>query len=163
MPDLSINTDVDGHYITFIELGFLLRSIYREGALSLYNWLLRPSDIKCDNNAIYNDLIECVQSNPPLYLAKSVIINHFDDIINSKDKKEILEFVQRLNDFNAFDSFDVDIDNTIDNDNDIIRIKNQLSYFKQELQNKEYQKISEKKVNDINQLYISLQILIYDR
>ena len=163
IPNLSINTDIDGHYITFVELGFLLRSIYYEGALSLYNWLLRNPDIACDTNSIYNDLIQCVKDNPPLYLAKSVIINCFDDIIDSKDKKEVLEFVQKLKDFNIFDSFDVSIDSNIENDNDMIRVKNQLSYFKQELQGKEYKKISEKKINDINDLYVSLQIFIYNR
>lgn len=163
IPNLSINTDIDGHYITFVELGFLLRSIYYEGALSLYNWLLRNPDIVCDTNSIYNDLIQCVKDNPPLYLAKSVIINCFDDIIDSKDKKEVLEFVQKLKDFNIFDSFDVSIDSNIENDNDMIRVKNQLSYFKQELQGKEYKKISEKKINDINDLYVSLQIFIYNR
>lgn len=159
IPELTINTEIDGHYITFIELGFLLYNIYNHGTLSLYNWLLHTSDISCDNNTLYNDLIDCVRENPPLYLAKSIIINHFDNVINSNDKKEILEFVQQLYDLDALDSFDIEINNNIENMNDIIRIKNELGYFKQELQSKKYDKVSEKKINDINQLYVSLQLL----
>lgn len=159
IPELTISTDIDGHYITFIELGFLLYNIYNHGTLSLYNWLLHLPDISCNNDVLYNDLVDCVKENPPLYLAKSMIINHFDDVINSNDKKEILEFVQQLYDLDALDSFDVKLDNHIEDMNDMIRIKNELGHLKQELQSKKYDKISEKKINDINQLYVSLQLL----
>ena len=157
VPEFTIHTEIDGHYITFIELGFLLRSIYNEGTLSLYNWLLHPADIECVTCPLYNDILELVQDNPPLNLTKMVIINQFDDVINSNDKQKILELVQQLYDLRAINYFDMELDNQIDDMNDMIRIKNQLNAAKQTLQNIKYDKISEKKIHDINNLYISLQ------
>ena len=157
VPEFTIHTEIDGHYITFIELGFLLRSIYNECTLSLYNWLLHPADIECTTYPLYNDILELVQNNPPLNLTKMVIINQFDDVINSNDKQKILELVQQLYDLRAIDYFDMEFDNQIDDMNDMIRIKNQLNAAKQTLQNIKYDKISEKKIHDINNLYILLQ------
>lgn len=165
LPELSINTDIDGHNITFIELGFLLRSVYQNGALSLYNWLLHDSDIDCVHNYTYNNLIDVVRDNPPLYLVKSVIIKNFENIMSSNDKKKILQFIQQLKDFCLFDTFDIEINDNIEDVNDIIRIKNQLSNFKQELQSRKYDKVSEKKIHDIDDLYINLMLqnFKYDR
>ena len=159
MPELSINTEIDGHYIIFIELGFLLRNIYQKGAMSLYNWLHMNSAISCDNDKLYNDLVQCVKENPPLYIAKSVIMSHFDEVIDSNDEKKILKLVQQLRDLDNFENWGIEIDDSIDDINDIIRIKNTLSVLKQTLLDTKYDKISEKKMNDINDLYVSLQLI----
>lgn len=159
IPELTISTDIDGHNITFIELGFLLRNIYQTGKISLYNWLLHSSDIKCNANELYNDLLNCVRRNPPLNLIKSTIINNFDEAMETNDKKIVLGLVQQFYMLSEIDDFDVELDNEINDQNDMIKVKNQLNYLKQELQSKKYDKISEKKVNDINNLYVDLQLL----
>ena len=67
------------------------------------------------------------------------------------------EVTQLVDDFNKVD----DIGFSVTSDNDI-EMRNQLNKFRQELKTQEYKKVSEKKINEIDKIFVSLQILYYE-
>lgn len=155
-PLYNMSTDIDGHDIYMMELGTLLITSYKYGSMKMYNWLVHDSDIKIESE-LFHDLVSNCINYPPLNLSTFHIIKHIDRMNSGNLQIPINDLVDMVQDLMIVDPLDIDVS---DKSSEVV-MKNNLNLVKQELKQKNYTKVSEKILNDIDNLFIYLQLDLY--
>ena len=155
-PLYNMSTDIEGHNIYMMELGTLLIASYKHGLIDMYNWLIHESDINIESE-LFNDLINNCIDNPPLNLSSFRIINHIDAMNEGNLQISIIDLIKLVENFMIIDPLDIDVS---DKSNEVV-MKNNLNLVRQELKQKNYGKISEAVLNEIDNSFIYLQLNLY--
>ena len=156
LPLLDMATDLDKYTIILVELGELLRNSYRHGIIEYFNWLLVKSEIDCSNE-LFDKIVAICRENPPLLLMKANFIKWIeltDDISPMRTKT----FIKTCEIFNKVDKIEYNVDLDFNN---AASIHNQFNYVKEQLKEKKYKKINELTMNEIDKLFIQMQIDLY--
>lgn len=152
-PLCNMSTDIDGHNIFMMEIGTLLHLSYRNGSMQMYQWLCHPSNIIIVNQ-YFDKLIEKCEACPPYNLASFHLINWIDKLNNNDLNMSVTDLVDMVKIFIESEPLDIDFD---ESDNEAY-LKNQLNVVKQMLQSKNYKKITEAEIYEIDRRFIDLQI-----
>lgn len=155
-PLYNMSTDIDGHDIYMLELGTLLIASYKHGSMKMYNILTHESDLNIENELFDNLVNNCID-NPPLVSSIFHIINHIKKMNEGTLHIPISDLVELVQDFMVVAPLDIDVS---DKSSETV-MKNNLNMVKQILMQKTYPKVSEKKLNDIDNLFIYLQLDLY--
>lgn len=159
-PKTHFETVIGNVNIQFFELGAVLYNIYFYGALKFID-ILCPNDNLIKPNQYYMELCDFVLENIPFNVAKLKYIEAIDkDFKYENDKEKVQMLLEVMLGFQST-LLGENEDFTyikIENENDFINVCNQLNYFKQKLQEKTFSKISEKNMNQLDDMYINLQI-----
>ena len=155
-PLYNMQTDIDGHNIFMMELGFILQLIYNNGSLQMFNLLNHPSSIDCSSNC-FIDLLNICANNPPLNLASFHLTEWIDKMNEGELKMDINDLVYMAEQFNMVDDTAVRFDEA---DNEAY-YRNQLNEIKQVLKQENYKKITEAVMNEIDKLFIKMQLDLY--
>lgn len=155
-PLYNMSTDIDGHDIYMTELGTLLIASYKHGSMKMYNLLTHDSDIKIENELFHELISNCI-NNPPLNLSSFRIIRYIDMMNEGTLQISTSDLIKMAEDFMIIDPLDIDVS---DKSSEVL-MKNNLNMIKQELRQKNYSKISEKVLNEIDNLFIYLQLDLY--
>lgn len=156
LPLLDMTTDLDGYTIFLEELGQLLTYSYRLGSIFHFDWLLHKSEINCVSN-YFDTLINTCKNNPPLLLFKQKFIEWVeltDEVLPIRTQT----FLKYCQIYNSLDSLEYDEDLDVDNS---ASVSNHFQYVKQQLKEKRYKKINELTMNEIDKLFIQMQIDLY--
>lgn len=169
LPKHHIETTVDNINIQFFELGALLNHIYFNGALKFID-ILCSSDNIIDPLPIFLELCDFVQEHIPFNVAKVKIIEAINKINdyeydNEDDVTQILYLRDQVVNFwtNLLNS-DKDVDELqititdLNDKSDFLSLCNNLNRVKQGLNNISFNKISEKDMNLLNEMYVEIQI-----
>lgn len=172
LPENSMETEIDNIKIFMLELGTVLRYIYYHGALNfLYLFHHNSSLIIPSDNFL--KLSEYVMENVPLNIGKAQLILRINKVLDknvSSDDEEMKTYILSLFDhIFAYAFYDRDyqlpdfghnIHQIFDdwNDNNVLIITNYLQNIKQSLEDIQRKKISEQIMNEIDTLYIKIQI-----
>lgn len=165
LPKNHFETTIDGINIQFFELGTVLHNIYFNGALKFLDILYSSSKIIKDNSH-YINLCDLVFENIPFNIAKLKFLDALNEIQDGSNIEKINMLMEIANDFNLhlLMWYEDNMDNflyvkDIQTENDCVKAINSLNTFKGWLQNQKFQKITEKNLNRIDQMYINIQIL----
>lgn len=171
-PENVIETEIDNIKIFMLELGTVLRYIYYHGALNFLHFFHHDSTlvIPSDN---FLKLSEYVMKNIPLNIGKAYLISKISNILDKKImsddeqiKNQMMSTFDYLIAYSFYDKqyclpkFDynyMDIFNDW-NDKNIVLATNYLQDVIHSLEDVDHKKISEKAINEIDQLYIRIQI-----
>lgn len=171
-PENTIETEIDNIKIFMLELGTVLRYIYYHGALNFLHFFHHDSTlvIPSDN---FLKLSEYVMKNIPLNIGKAYLISKINNILDKKIipndeemKKQVILVFDYLLAYSFYDkqfclpTFDDDYMNMFDdwNDKNIVLATNYLQDVIHNLEDVEHKKISENAINEIDRLYIRIQI-----
>lgn len=166
LPKNRFETIVDDIKICFFELGSVLHSIYFHGALDYIEKIVETHQI-INPPSDYIELCELIVENIPFNIAKvkyiEAHIQYFDNGCGSESVSILMDVAKNLND-NLLLWYGKYMENflyveDIKTENDIIKACNSLNEFKKWLENENFTKISQKKMNDIDQKYINIQLL----
>ena len=153
-PLLDMTTDLDGYTIILEELGQVLMYSYRSGSIFHFNDLLRKSEINCVSN-YFDTLVNYCANNPPLLLFKQNFIEWIDQTDEiSSDRAQI--FFKQCEIYNKIDSLNYD-----DITDNVANINNRFQNIKQQLKEKKYKKVTELTMNQIDKIFIQMQIDLY--
>lgn len=166
LPEEHIETTIDNINIQFFELGAILHNVYFHGALSFID-ILCPSDKIMEPYEEYFDLCVEILSHLPFNVAKLNFIHTLshNDFNYDDSVEKVLIMTQVMKSFvlslKKFSDKDVDgytyIDK-IESEADFISACNELNRFKEWLDGETFEKVSEKDLNRINDLYTEIQI-----
>lgn len=162
-PKTHFEITIGGINLQFFELGAVLYNIYFHGALKFVD-LLCPDDNLMTPNQHYMTLYNFVLENIPFNVAKLKYIDAVSENFKYEtDKEKVQMLTDTMLNFRLTllldDKFEDFTYVKIENENDFIKACNQLDVFKQELQEENFPKISEKNMNRIDEMYTNLQIL----
>lgn len=156
IPLTNMSTDIDGHNIFLMELGVLLHLIYHNGSMQMYNWLINKSLINLPNK-LFDDLIDKCVTNPPLELSSFQLIKWIEELNDGNLNMSTIDLIKMVQYFDKIDPLDIDVEVS---DSEPY-MKNQLNEVRQILKTRKYKKISEKIMNEIDYLFVKLQIDLY--
>lgn len=161
-PKTHFETVVGGVNLQFFELGAVLYNIYFYGALKFID-ILCSDDNLMKPTKHYMELCNFVLENIPFNVAKLKYIEAVSqDFKYETDKEKVQMLTDVMLGFRLSlmmdDKFEEFTYIKIENENDFIKACNQLDIFKQELQKETFSKISEKNMNQLDDMYINLQI-----
>ena len=172
VPDISFTTDLEGYNIFLFELGNVLYNIYNNASSSLFfvNILLHENYLKIDED--YQEIINFVGNNIPLFLIKGWLIENIDEVIEQETLTtedtllmNVMHVAQLFIEYSDI-VFDVNFLEDFLGENDTkdlrIKINNCLSEFKQLLLEKHYSKISEGDIAILDQDFINFQFIQMD-
>ena len=155
-PLYNMKTDIDGHNIFMMELGFMLQLIYNNGSLQMFNLLNTPSAIDCSNNC-FLDLLNVCSNNPPLNLASFHLIEWIDKMNDGDSVMDIQDLVYMGEQFNIVADTKIRFDEA---ENEAY-YRNQLNEMRQVLKQENYKKVTEAIINEIDRLFIKMQLDLY--
>ena len=155
----DIVTDIDGHNLFFFELGFMIRAIYKYGSMHIYDILMHDSDIAFAYDNEYQEIIDTIRENPPISQVVTTIISDISTLNQDTDYSNLNRFIDYINVSNLIYDFGF-FDEVID-ERDFVKAMNGLSKLKQDLLAENFQNVSEKKMNDLNRLFVELSIKIF--
>lgn len=163
LPKSHFETMIDGINIQFFELGTVLHNIYFNGALKFIEIMCTDYDILEASNH-YATLCDFVLEHIPYNIAKLRFLDALDADLSYEHKENVLMLTEVMKNFRMMLIWKDRMDDwtyvkTIDNENDFILAYNQLNKFKQDLQQENFPKISEKDMHRIDEMYINIQIL----
>lgn len=155
--------------INFFELGALLYHIYFTGAINFIELLLPPTNIiKPSSN--YNKLCDILTENIPFNIYKAKLLDKDikkltnDELAYLRDQIVVgMEYIEKYTDHQKFiealgpKKDELFLGNII-SDNDRVRVFNQINDFINSLKVVVFDKISEKKINDIDELYKKIRL-----
>lgn len=153
-PLYSMHTDIENHNIFMMELGELLYFIYDKASVQMYNWLINPSALENDVDEVFKQLINICINNPPLQLSSFQLIKWIDKLNDDDINYSANDLIDMVEHFMTIDPLDIDVS---DKSNEVV-IKNNLNKVKQLLIEKEYKKIDELTIHQIDKLYVKLQM-----
>ena len=171
-PENVIETEIDNIKIFMLELGTVLRYIYYHGALNFLHFFHHDSILMIPSDNFLK-LSEYVMKNIPLNIGKAYLISKINDILDKKIipndeemKNQVILVFDYLLAYSFYDkqfclpTFDDDYMNMFDdwNDKNIVLATNYLQDVIHNLEDVEHKKISENAINEIDRLYIRIQI-----
>lgn len=171
-PENTIETEIDNIKIFMLELGTVLRYIYYHGALNFLHFFHHDSTLMIPSDNFLK-LSEYVMKNIPLNIGKAYLISKINDILDKKIipndeemKNQVILVFDYLLAHSFYDkqfclpTFDDDYMNMFDdwNDKNIVLATNYLQDVIHNLEDVEHKKISENAINEIDRLYIRIQI-----
>ena len=171
-PENTIETEIDNIKIFMLELGTVLRYIYYHGALNFLHFFHHDSTLMIPSDNFLK-LSEYVMKNIPLNIGKAYLISKINDILdekiipnNEEMKNQVILVFDYLLAYSFYDkqfclpTFDDDYMNMFDdwNDKNIVLATNYLQDVIHNLGDVEHKKISENAINEIDRLYIRIQI-----
>ena len=171
-PENTIETEIDNIKIFMLELGTVLRYIYYHGALNFLHFFHHDSTLMIPSDNFLK-LSEYVMKNIPLNIGKAYLISKINNILDKKIipndeemKKQVILVFDYLLAYSFYDkqfclpTFDDDYMNMFDdwNDKNIVLATNYLQDVIHNLEDVEHKKISENAINEIDRLYIRIQI-----
>ena len=171
-PENTIETEIDNIKIFMLELGTVLRYIYYHGALNFLHFFHHDSTLMIPSDNFLK-LSEYVMKNIPLNIGKAYLISKINDILDKKIipndeemKNQVILVFDYLLAYSFYDkqfclpTFDDDYMNMFDdwNDKNIVLATNYLQDVIHNLEDVEHKKISENAINEIDRLYIRIQI-----
>ena len=171
-PENTIETEIDNIKIFMLELGTVLRYIYYHGALNFLHFFHHDSTLMIPSDNFLK-LSEYVMKNIPLNIGKAYLISKINDILDKKIipndeemKNQVILVFDYLLAYSFYDkqfclpTFDDDYMNMFDdwNDKNIVLATNYLQDVIHNLEDMEHKKISENAINEIDRLYIRIQI-----
>lgn len=157
-PLLDMVTDIDGYTIIMEELGQLLLYAYHVGSITHFFKLTHVSDINIVSKS-YDNLVSICSKNPPLQRINTRLID-FLTITDEVFPLRTQTFNQLCDMYNQLDS--VDVDNSVSTDtHDDTYIRKQFNDATNQLRHKKHDKITELIINEINDLYVGMQIDLY--
>lgn len=165
LPKNNFETVINGINIQFFELGTVLYNIYFNGALKFLD-ILYPSSEIIERNSQYINLCDFVCENIPFNVAKlkylNALNNNFDYGTDIEKVQMLMDVANELNImFLVWHSDNMDnflYVQKIENESDFVDAYNSLNSFKEWLQDQKFEKISEKNINAINDMYVEIQI-----
>lgn len=162
-PADDILTEIDGHHLYFFELGFFIRGIYAYGAVHIYNTLMHPSDIACGYEEEFESILELIRDNPPvLSIARQIRddIGILDDDVSYDNLNRLIDYINASKSIYDFGTYEM-----VSDKKGFVKAMNALSKLRQDLRLEDFDKVSEKKMNDIDQLFVNLivKVFILDR
>ena len=171
-PENVIETEIDNIKIFMLELGTVLRYIYYHGALNFLYLFHHDSSLMIPSDNFLK-LSEYVMENIPLNIGNAYLISEISKILDKKImpddeqiKNQMMSTFDYLIAYSFYDKqyclpkFDynyMDIFNDW-NDKNIVLATNYLQDVIHSLEDVDHKKISEKAINEIDQLYIRIQI-----
>ena len=164
-PQNSIETEVDDIKISMFELGAILYHIYYKGWLKFVPFLTKYDNlIEPEDNFL--KLIDYVNNNVPLHIAKHNIIQHINQNLENFNEKHIIFILDEILAYEHYDqtfkrpNFDVNVVDIFNGDWDNIdkvKVQNYLQDVKQILEHDCHpKKISEQTMHEIDGLYVKL-------
>lgn len=171
-PENTIETEIDNIKIFMLELGTVLRYIYYHGALNFLHFFHHDSTLMIPSDNFLK-LSEYVMKNIPLNIGKAYLISKINNILDKKIipndeemKNQVILVFDYLLAYSFYDkqfclpTFDDDYMNMFDdwNDKNIVLATNYLQDVIHNLEDVEHKKISENAINEIDRLYIRIQI-----
>lgn len=171
-PENTIETEIDNIKIFMLELGTVLRYIYYHGALNFLHFFHHDSTLMIPSDNFLK-LSEYVMKNIPLNIGKAYLMSKINDILDKKIipndeemKNQVILVFDYLLAYSFYDkqfclpTFDDDYMNMFDdwNDKNIVLATNYLQDVIHNLEDVEHKKISENAINEIDRLYIRIQI-----
>ena len=157
-PLLNMMTDIDGHRIIMEELGQILLMAYNMGIILYYMKLIHSSDIKISSK-LFDKLLNICIDNPPFQRIDANLIDWFG-ITKDVLRRRTDTFVDVCEKYNQLDSLDVDTDISVDTHDDAY-ILAQFNEAIRQLQQKQHKKVTELTINEINNIYIDIQVDLY--
>ena len=155
-PQNSIETEVDDIKISMFELGAILYHIYYKGWLKFVPFLTKYDNlIEPEDNFL--KLIDYVNNNVPLHIAKHNIIQHINQNLENFNEKHIIFILDEI--LASFDTISnvVDIFNGDWDNANKVKVQNYLQDVKQILEHDCHpKKISEQTMHEIDGLYVKL-------
>lgn len=159
----DILTEIDGHHLYFFELGFLMKGIYLYGAVHIYNTIMHESDISFDYQEEYQAILDLIRENPPLLQIALSISNDIallNEDVSYEELNRLLDYINACKTIYDFGTYEMVSDRS-----GFVKAMNAMSALRQDLKTDDFDKVSEKKMNDINQLFVDLivKVFILDR
>ena len=155
-PLYSMSTDINGYDIHMMELGALLHLSYHNASIQMYQWLCHSSDLTIPNE-MYDILIGYCIKYPPYNLVSFHFIEWVDKLNNGDLNMSVKDLVDMFKIFMESEPLDVDFD-TSDNE---AYLKNQLNQAAQLLKEKDYKKVTEAEMYQIDKAFVGLQLSLY--
>lgn len=159
VPLMNMSTDIDGHNIFMMELGLLLRLIYSNGSVQMFNILHEVGDVSLPNisNDNFTKLFDLSCNNPPLQLSSFQLIKWIDDFNDGNLNISLDDLMDMVEHFMVIEPLDIDIS---DRSSEVV-MKNTLNMVKQELKSRRFKKVTEATISKIDKLFVELQIDLY--
>ena len=159
VPLMNMSTDIDGHNIFMMELGLLLRLIYSNGSVQMFNILHEVGDVSLPNilNDNFTKLFDLSCNNPPLQLSSFQLIKWIDDFNDGNLNISLDDLMDMVEHFMVIEPLDIDIS---DRSSEVV-MKNTLNMVKQELKSRRFKKVTEATISKIDKLFVELQLDLY--
>ena len=156
---MNMSTDIDGHNIFMMELGLLLRLIYSNGSVQMFNILHEVGDVSLPNilNDNFTKLFDLSCNNPPLQLSSFQLIKWIDDFNDGNLNISLDDLMDMVEHFMVIEPLDIDIS---DRSSEVV-MKNTLNMVKQELKSRRFKKVTEATISKIDKLFVELQLDLY--
>lgn len=155
-PEFSITTQVDDYNIIFIELGAILYYIYNLGSSSFYNLLVNAKS----DNEMFNNIIDFVVDNPPIEKFVGQLKNMIYELGTLEPNWQIIQ--NTIVEIESFDKIYHILDEKIniidDDDNSLIKFKVYIDNVASKLDVITSNKISEKKITELDNMFTQLCI-----
>lgn len=159
MPRFDIKTDFYKKNIYIRELGQVLYDAYRAGSIIDYDLLTTPSEIKITSN-LFSTLVNKCLNNPPQNQINAKLIEWIE-LTDEVSQQRTETFCKLFDMYKKIDN-KINIDTTISTQtNNESQILNEFSKAISELKALKVKKNSELIINQIDEMYITLQLDLY--